>query len=196
MPDPFGVTALAIGILDHAVKIVNFVIEWAQKTRAFGEDVRSMRTRLTTESSQLQTMTSFLREQVGNATRFDAFPEVQRQAIFGMIQEIEVLFASYSEIVAKYKIEELQQGYEAKKKLDISKLSLWPLAKASKEEAKKMYKEASFTKVAAWGLLEKKKVDQLLTSLENWNNKLLRFVICGLTFGIPAEPIEPDDETA
>ena len=175
---------LAIAIVDDCVSVAFFIKDWVDKAKQFGDDVRIMRKQVATEAARLQSFSSFLKNKtVEDKTRFQMLPETHQAVVVGMIQELEILFFRYSAVIAKYKIEDLQRGYE---------LELGPSADAllnretlrargtettriTQEKAKKIDK-------AMWGLFKQKNISQVISDLESWNNKLMNFLICGIYF--------------
>jgi len=183
MVDPIGLTSLAIDIIDDGCVVINFIVEWVKNSRSFGDDVRVIRTRLVTESAKLKALTDFLRHESGTGSRFDDLPISQRTAILGMIRELDVLFTSYHEVIKKHNLGELLKGYTSDATLNVNALFIDETKAIAKSEAKATQIGASRVKVVVWGLFEKKKIMRLISSLEWWSDKLMQFMLCGLTFG-------------
>jgi len=180
--DPISATALAIAIVDDTVNVVLFLKEWIDKSKRYGDDVRIMRKQVTIESARLQSFSRFLKHKLTSGrTRFEILPEIHQNAIVGMSQELEIVFLSYSAIVKKYRLEDLQRGYE----LEIGEgtpLVGEALAKEGLETSKEIQKKATKIDKAVWGLFKRKKLSQLIMNLESWNNKLMNFLLCGIYF--------------
>ena len=100
-----------------------------------------------------------------------------------MTQELEIVFFSYSETVKKYKIEDLQKGYE----LEAGPLSKIPsvgedTAKEGIERSETIQKKTKTVDKAVWGLFKQKRILKLIMALESWNNKLMNLLLCGIYF--------------
>ena len=100
-----------------------------------------------------------------------------------MIQELEIVFLGYSDIIKKYNLEDLQRGYELESYVTSEKLSGGEsLANEGKEKSKVAQKKAKIIDKAVWGLFRQKKISDLISTLETWNNKLMNFLLCGIYF--------------
>ena len=182
-----GSTGLAISVVTNGQRVLEFLIDWVKSSKQYGEDVRVIHTRLTAESARLQAFVAFLKEQLASGiSRYSELSEISQRAISGMVQELELAFDSYMTLVNKYKIEDLQRGYEAHMaivgQVTTSKTAA-RIKAAGKEESEAKQKAASHISVSAWGLFRKQKVLELVSTVESWNDKLQNFLLCGLCFG-------------
>jgi hypothetical protein len=177
------ITALAIAVIDDSCVVINFIVEWVKNSKAFGADVRVIRTRWVTECAKLKALTDFLRDGFVTGSRFDEMPTLQRTAILGMIRELDILFASYYEAIQKHDLGELSKDHISDATLDMDALFIDETKAIAKSEAKGIQTGTSRVKIALWGLFEKKKILRLISSLERWNDKLMQFMLCCLTFG-------------
>jgi len=187
MVDPIGATGLAIAIVDDGVKVLEFVIKWIDDSKHFGDHIRIFKTRLTTEVARLKTLGDFLRQKSDSgAYRFEDLPLLYQRAAKGIVQELQITLASYSMLVAKYNIVVLQRGYESKSSSAEDALSLqspFTLGQDGEAEAKIIQEDASWIRVTAWGLFQKKKISVLISNLAAWNDQLQSLLMCALCFG-------------
>jgi hypothetical protein len=179
-----GEIGLAISIADHTVSVVLFIKQWVETSKQYGDHVRVMRKHIAIETARLQSFSTFLKQKMPNGTtRFEMLPQLHQAAIIGMIQELEIVFLSYSDIVKKYNVEDLQRGYELESGASLEKLSGGEaLTKEEKVKSKYTQKKATIFEKAIWGLFRQKKIDALISALEGWNNKLMNFLLCGMYF--------------
>jgi len=92
-----------------------------------------------------------------------------------MIQELEILFAAYSAVVVKY---ELDLGVNDVGTVDGAEEMVRRATLASDQ----MRLGASWRDKATWGLFKKRNILTVVERLEEWNNKLQNFLLCGLCF--------------
>ena len=182
-----GSTGLAISIVTNGQRVLEFLIDWVKSSKQYGEDIRVIQTRLTAESARLQAFVGFLKQQLApGISRYSELSEISQRAISGMVQELELAFDSYVTLVNKYKIEDLQRGYEAHMSVVSQEMTSKRAARvkaAGKEGSEAKQKAASHISVSAWGLFRKQKVLELISTVESWNDKLQNFLLCGLCFG-------------
>jgi hypothetical protein len=187
MVDIIGTTGLAITIINDGIKVLNFVVKWINDASHFGDHVRIFKTRLATEVARLQTLSGFLSQRSEEGVyRFEELSSISQRAAKGMIQEFQITLASYSMLVVKYEIEVLQRGFESKnspKEEALSIKSPFELETAGKVEGKKIQDDASWIRVTAWGLFQKKKIQVLIADIAAWNDQLQSLLICALCFG-------------
>ena len=179
-----GEVGLAIAIVDQSVRVAFFLRDWVQKVKNFGDDIRIVRKNVAIEAARLQSFSNFLKRKTGDdKTRFLLLPEIHQSVILGMIQELEITFFRYFAAIAKYRIEDLERGYEPEVGPPADKLSdPDALRMESMELSRITQKKAKIVDKATWGLFKQKKVSQLILTLESWNNKLMNFLICGIYF--------------
>jgi len=101
-----------------------------------------------------------------------------------MIEELDMIFNSYTVFIQNHSIEELQKGYELDGQLETN---AGKSAEQGKQAAKKVQTGASLRAVTKWGLFGKRKLEKLLRHMEEWNTRLQNLLLCGLCFG--SEPI-------
>ena len=194
MGTAIGATGLAISILTNGINAVEFLVTWVADSKQYGGDVRVMWTRLVTESARLSALQTFLEEKnPAGKSRFSELSVGGQRAISGMLQELEVLFDSYSNLVKKYKLEELKRSYESQMSLETEDGSVRPgfeLVSEGKETSKSIQEEAIYVEVAAWGLFRKKKIEDLIQKIETWNDKLQGFLLLGVCFGSGPKMLE------
>ena len=187
MVDPIGATGLAIAIVDDGIKILNYVLKWIDDASHFGDHVRIVKTRLATEVARLQTLSGFLSQKTEEGVyRFEGLSLLSQRATKGMIQELQITLASYSMLVAKYEIEVLQRGFESKNLPKEDALSIkYPLKleTSGKIEGERVQDDASWIRVTAWSLFQKKKVQDLVANITAWNDQLQSLLMCALCFG-------------
>ena len=187
MVDLIGTTGLAISIVDDGIKVLSFVVKWIDNASHFGDHVRIFKTRLATEVARLQTVSGFFSQKSEKGVyRFEELSLISQRAAKGMIQELQITLASYSMLVAKYEIEVLQRGYESKnlpKGEALSIKSPFELETAGKTEGEKIQDDASWIRVTAWGLFQKKKIQGLIAEIATWNDQLQSLLMCALCFG-------------
>ncbi|KAG8529892.1 uncharacterized protein KY384_005373 [Bacidia gigantensis] len=182
-----GSVSLALSVLSRGQVIIEFLIEWVRSSKHYGEDVRVIRTRLSTQSARLSAFSAFLeKESKPGVSHFNELSDVFRRSICGMTEELELTFDSYYSLINKYKIEDLQRGFETQMVIDESSgptKKRTSIVAASKKESEARQKAASFRNISTWGLFRKKNVFDLINKIESWNDQLQNFLICGLCFG-------------
>ena len=176
--------SFSIAIIDHACNVLTFLNRVIKDTKTFGSDVRSLRTQIVSETARLQAFSAFLKNKTSSGeTQFDQLSVLTKRAILGNVQELEILFGQYTALVANYKEEALQRGYELNLGQDPnSDIFGDELVEEGITESKKMQKDANMANVLAWGLF-RKKVVELAEKLTLWNDKLMKLLLCGLCFG-------------
>ena len=114
-----------------------------------------------------------------------------------MTEELEISIFSYSEVIKKYKLEDLQRGYELELGPSFEPLPVGEtVAKAAIERSKAIQQKTKKIDKAIWGLFREKKISSLIMTLELWNNKLMNFLLCGIYFlEHPDDWIAEDKET-
>ncbi|KIN00702.1 hypothetical protein OIDMADRAFT_29778 [Oidiodendron maius Zn] len=202
MVEPIGTVGLTIAIIDDGVKVLNFVLKWIDDAKHYGEHVRIFKTRLATEIARLQTLSDFLGQKSDDGVyRFEELPSLSQRAVKGMIQEFQTTLSSYSMLVSRYKIESLQRGYESKGSSKDDALSMHSpldLEAAGAAESKNTQDEASWIRVAAWGLFQKKKIMALIKELTDWNSQLQCLLIknLGMSTGVTLQKLVAENTTA
>ena len=193
-----GEISLAIAIVDECVTVVRFIKDLIQEAKNFGDAIRILRKSVAVEAARLHCLSSFLKRKiVDDKTRFQLLPEVHQSVILGMIQELEIIFFRYSIAIAKYNIKDLQRGYELETGPSAEKLSDSETLRAEGVEMGRITQEkAKLIDKATWALFKQKKVSQLVSALESWNNKLMNFLICGIYFLDQPEQwqMKPDEQ--
>jgi len=198
MPDPIGAVGLAIAAVDTTIKVVLFVRNCVDSAKQYGEDVRMMRKQHASESVRCQMFAHFLKRKMSNGkTRFEMLPKTHQNTIVGMTEELEISIFSYSEVIKKYKLEDLQRGYELEPGPSFEPpLVGETVAKAAIERSKAIQQKTKKIDKAIWGLFREKKISSLIMTLELWNNKLMNFLLCGIYFlEHPDDWIAEDKET-
>ncbi|KAF7553410.1 hypothetical protein G7Z17_g3647 [Cylindrodendrum hubeiense] len=188
-----GATGLAIEAVNSSIHVLQFTYQLIADARRFGSDVASLRTRLAVETARLQYLSQYLKEKSDSTTpKFEMLPTSVQSAILGLIQELDIQFAAYSNFVAKHKVAELQGGYarsfehglndklDEKRSIEIESLNIG----------------ATITDRFTWGLFEKKRVFRLVDGIKEWNDRLMSLLFCGLCFGQKSPPTTPAEDTA
>jgi len=157
MVDPMGITALAIAVIDDGCVVVNFIVQWVTGSKAFGADVRAIKTRFVTQSAKLKAINDFLRSGSATGFNFNEIPVLRRTAILGMVQELEILFASYNQTIQKHDLSELSRGYTRDTTLDVGTLYGDEIKTIAKHEAKAIQTEAGRIKVVLWASSKRKR---------------------------------------
>lgn len=88
--------------------------------------------------------------------------------------------------IHKYEIDDLRRGYDAQMSMKDSDGTAQTMARmiaATQKKSEAQQKAVSYMSAAAWGLFRKKKVVDLIDSVEAWNDKLQNSPLCGLCFG-------------
>lgn len=180
-----GGISLSIAIVDNACKVLIFLRSAINDAKAFGSDIRSLRTQIVSETARLQAFSAFLKHKTPNGkTQFNRLSDLTKRAILGNVQELEILFGQYTALVAKYGVEKLERGYELNLRSDPDSDPFGDaLAEEGIAESKGMQKEARMGELLAWSLFRKKKVVELADKLTSWNDKLMRLLLCGVCFG-------------
>ena len=182
-----GSTGLAISVLTNGQKVIQFLIEWVKTSKQYRDDVRVVQTRLSSQSARLGAFTAFLKQEAApGSSHYSEMSAIFQRSVSGMIQELELAFDTYQALINKYKIDDLRRGYEAQMSIEDSDGIAQTKARmvaATKKESETRQKSASYMGAAAWGLFRKKKVVDLIDSVEAWNDKLQNFLLCGLCFG-------------
>jgi hypothetical protein len=170
-----GEISLGMAIIDNTCKVLIFLQHVVNDAKAFGSDVRSLRTQIASETARLEAFSTFLKHKTPSGkTKLEQLPVLTKQAILGNLQELGILFGQYTALVAKYGFEELQQDYD---------ILGDALVEEGVAESKERQKEAKMVDVLAWGLFKKRRVVELADKLALWNNKLMNLLLCGLCFG-------------
>jgi Prion-inhibition and propagation len=193
-----GGVSLAIQVTELAYKSLVFVQRVVKYSKAFGSDVQSLRTQIATEAARLQAFSAFLKHKSPSGeTQFDQLPDLTKRAVLGNVQELGILFAQYTTVVAKYGVEELMRGYG----VDLAPGSQTGIfgavfAEEGVAESSGIQREARAADVAAWGLFKRKNVVELADKLALWNDRLMKLLLCGLCFGKNFSPWQSDDTIA
>ena len=186
-----GGIGLSITIVDKTIKAIEFIVTTVDDVEHLGEHVPKLKTRLSCECARLQGFRSFLLQENEEGTkRLDELPLVSQDAILGMIQELELLFGSYSMYLEKHNIEELQRGYETNVRLE---KDLKKLADKRKEERKEIQERVTQLEATKWALFRKKKITRLIEEIEEWNGRLMGLLLCGFCFGSKPVHFRPQD---
>jgi len=188
LPAVLGGISFSVAIIDSACKVLVFFHGVVTDTKAFGSDVRSLRTQIVSETARLQAFSSFLKHKSpGGGSQFDRLPDLTKRAILGNVQELEILFGQYTALVAKYGEEELQRGYELNPGPDPNNDIFDAVVEEGITESREMQRGAKMVNVIAWGLFRKKRVVELVDKLASWNDKLMNLLLCGLCLGLKLE---------
>ncbi|KAK3646864.1 hypothetical protein LTR56_008352 [Elasticomyces elasticus] len=180
-----GGIAFALSRVNEVITIVKFIDNCIKDSKAFGKDVRGFHTRITTEVARLNIFQALLNEEDGDVPRFTTLPSVCQDAILGLIQELEVAFASYRTYVNENSLGPLQQFYNSTISLEDQPLQIEQKATRFSESTQR---DASLTVLALWGLWRKSKLTKLLSELQGWNDQLMNLILCGVCFG-PTTPL-------
>jgi hypothetical protein len=187
MIDPIGATGLAIAIVDNGVAVLKFIHDWIDDSKHYGEDVRSFKTRLSAEIARLEALSGFLSQTTAEGkSRLEQLSITFQRAAKGMIQELQIKLASYTPLVAKYSIKDLQRGFESTSPSALDTLSVEDTSKlkeAGEKDAKERQEKVTILETAAWGLFQKKKISALLFDITKWNDQLQSLLLCSLLFG-------------
>lgn len=186
-----GGIGLAITIVDKSILAIKFIITTVDDAEHLGEHIPKFRTRLSCECARLQAFNSFLLQKNEEGTqRLNKLPLISQDAIWGMIQELEVLFLNYSVYLEKHNMEELQRGYVTQVQLEKDSEQL---ADGRKEERKEIQDRVTRWEAAKWALFKKKKIERLIEETEEWNGRLMGLLLCALCFGQEPIHFRPQD---
>lgn len=179
------IASLSIACINEAVITLRYLYQCVQDSKEFGDDIRRISTRIATESARLQAFRQFLEDKAFDGkTRFEMLPEAHRDAVLGMVQELLIIFGTYTEILKKYGILQLQDA----SKIDhlptreAASLDTATLKRRGTEASRTVQETTTIINKAYWGVFRKKNVSRIVTKLEEWNNKLQDFLLCGLCF--------------
>jgi len=194
-----GPTSLAITLISDVTKVLQYFLICLRDSKHFGEDVRMISTQINTETARLEAFQEFLKEKTfEDNTRFELLPRPHQAAIVGMVQELEILFGTYRTRLAKYGISELQGDT----RIDhLPALDATPL-----DDTDELVRRGTMASIAAqqsapgkekvsWALFKKKNIFNIVRKLEDWNNKLQSFLLCGLCFLDDAKLLAMKDQS-
>jgi len=170
-----GIASVGLALIDDAIRVLQYFRVVLADSKSFGSDARTISTRITVETARLQAFREFLNDLAGTTTRFELLPQMHQTAVVGMIQELEILFAAYSACLVKYG---LDLNMDAVGGVDAGPEMVRRATMASGQ----VQLGASRKDKATWGLFKKKNIVAVVQRLEEWNNKLQNFLLCGLCF--------------
>lgn len=176
------IAGLALACISQAVEILRYFHGVIQDSKEFGEDVRQITTRITTESARLSAFREFLENKnfADGKSRFEMLPEPHRLAVSGMVQELLIMFGTYTTILNKFDLRELQAGRAQFNSDKIADGDM--LAQKGREASWELQQHTKLVDKAYWGFFKKKNILNIVAKLEEWNNKLQNFLLCGLCF--------------
>jgi len=178
-----GGLSLAIQIVDKCVKVVEYFAEKIENTKNLGEHVGKLKTRITCECARLQAFNRFLAQETENGEKkLERLPGITQDAIIGMIQELEMLFWSYSQYVEQQSITELQRGYANHKVLEQTPEQI---VEGKKQERKEARERFDWRDAAKWAFSDKKRITNLVQEIEEWNNRMMGLLLVGICYGEP-----------
>lgn len=170
-----GIASIGLTLIDDAIRVLQYFRLVLADSKSLGADARKISTQTAVETARLQAFREFLHDPAGTTTRFELLPQMHQTAVVGMIQELDILFAAYSAVVVKYG---LDLDVDVVGRVDVAE----EMVRRATLTSTQLQLGASWKAKAAWGLFKKKNIEVAVQRLEEWNNKLQNFLLCGLCF--------------
>lgn len=192
MGEVVGAVSLGIQVTETSIKVISFIIDVVVNTKNYGNGVTALRSRISAENARIETFLAYLKQRTADDKPKLVTLHVSCQnAVVLLIQELEVAFAAFSAYMKRHDIDALKRGYVA----EIDEKALDAALDAKVLEIKRIKGDTPRLDRLVWSLFQKRKVLELVNTLEAWNDRLMNVLLCDAVFG-PANGTQGEDDHA
>lgn len=176
-----GGVGLGISVIDNSIRVLSLIRDIYIDTQHYGDEVTTVRARITHEIARLHEFSEYLRLHTitGDSHISTLHPSCQ-SAVIRLIEELDVTFVTYTNHINKYNTDSFRKGYAKSNEGESSR----DAQDSRSQEAKDLQATNRLSGRLLWSLFQKRNVLRLLKVLEDWNDRLIKLLLCSISLGM------------